>query len=331
MKLHKQASLILTVVGIALMALGIFSARSDAVLAYHEGPPFPTDFAYSGNLHLGSKAIHPEGATAIGLPDTVFGNTFDAVFANTIAQNDLRNGTLPFRDGAQFVAAFFTLESPADGVDATGELAFVAVMLKDAAHYPDTGGWGFEAFTPDGTRLTDLRDSCYTCHEAQASTDYVFSTLAERTISTVPASDNGVFLPNNYRELHFVGSKVITVPAAAALGLPADVFGDTIDAVYANREGWAAVRDQVRPFPVGSMFVAEFHKAAFPVEGLAAYGDLAFTAVMLKGAPGTGDDPSTGDWKFEAFDPNGVPLTNIRSGCIGCHAGQADNDFVFTK
>ncbi|MBC7810417.1 MAG: cytochrome P460 family protein, partial [Burkholderiales bacterium] len=59
-----------------------------------------------------------------------------------------------------------------------------------------------------------------------------------------------------------------------------------------------------------------------------AQGDLAFTAVMLKAVPG--DDPSTGDWRFEAFGPDGTPLSDLRPACISCHATQGANDFVFS-
>ena len=52
--------------------------------------------------------------------------------------------------------------------------------------------------------------------------------------------------------------------------------------------------------------------------------------VMLKGPAGTGDDPSTGDWRFEAFDPNGAPLSSLRPACVSCHATKAANDFVFS-
>lgn len=324
----KRLSLVLGLVGLTCIIVSVFLLQIGSVIASHEGPPLPADYRYW--YHLGSKSIRPEGATAIGLPDTIFGNTYDAVFANDVALNDLRNGTRPFRDGAAFVAPFFKLESPVAGLDATGELAFTAVMVKDSGHFADTHGWGFEAFAPDGTRLTDLRPACVSCHEGKADNDFVFSGLSERAVSAVPAADNGVFLPEDYRSMYWRGSKVIRPDAATAIGLPADIFGNTTSSVYMNTEALGALRGESRPFPVGSLFVAEFHAAAFPVEGLAVDGDLAFTAVMLKGAAGTGDDPSTGDWKFEAFGPDGTPLKDLRGACISCHASKGSNDYVFT-
>lgn len=324
----KRISLVLGLFGITCIIASVFLSQVGAVFAYHEGPNLPNDYRFW--YHVGSKSIRPEGATAIGLPADIFGNTFDAVFANDVALNDMRSGNRPFRDGATFVAPFYKLETPADGLDSVGELAFTAVMEKDSEHFPDTHGWGFEAFAPDGTRLTDLRPACVSCHESQASNDFVFSTLAERPLSTTPASDNGVFVPPNYRELYWRGSKVIRPAAATALGLPVEIFGDTFDSVYTNQEALAGLRSETRPFAVGSMFIAEFHKSAYPVEGLAAQGDIAFIAVMLKGAAGTGDDASTGDWKFEAFGPDGTALKDLRPACISCHASKSANDFVFT-
>jgi hypothetical protein len=326
----RKVSILLGLLGMVSVIAGVLMMQFGVAFAYHEGLPFPTDFNRSNYTHLGSKSISPDAASALGLPPEIFGNTFDAVFANGVATNDLRSGNRPFRDGATFVAPFYTLTNPVAGLDATGDLAFVAVMMKDTEHFADTGGWGFEAFAPDGTRLTDLRPSCFTCHQSQQANDYVFSTLVEREVSAVPASDNGVFLPTDYRNLFWLGAKVIRPDAAGALGLPVEIFGDTFDSVYANVESWTALDSGARPFPVGSLFVAEFHQAAYPIDGLAAFGDLAFTAVMLKGQPGTGDDPSTGDWRFEAFGPDGTPLTELRGACISCHASQAGNDFVFT-
>lgn len=316
--------------GAMLILLMVFAVHLSAVTAYHDGTvPLPND--YRNWFHVGSKSISAEAATALGLPVEVFGETFDAVFANPVALNDLRSGNRPFRDGASFVAPFFALEHPVEGLDATGDLMFTAVMLKDSEHFAETGGWGFTAYSPDRQPITELQDSCFACHEAQAAdNDFVFSTLTERAVSAVPASDNGVFLPPDYRQMFWRGAKVIRPEAAEALGLPVEIFGNTFDSVYLNPAAQRALATETRPFPVGSLFVADFHQAAFPIEGLAAEGADGFTAVMLKGVPGTGDDPSTGDWKFEAFGADGTPLIDLRPACISCHAAQSANDFVFS-
>ncbi|MEP7293120.1 MAG: cytochrome P460 family protein [Chloroflexota bacterium] len=317
------------ILGVNLVLLMMFAVHLSSVEAYHDGTvPLPND--YRNWFHVGSKSISADAATALGMPADVFGETFDAVFANTVALNDLRSGHRPFREGASFVAPFYTLNHPVDGLDATGDLAFVAVMLKDTEHFGDTNGWGFTAYSPDRQQITALADSCFTCHQAQAENDFVFSTLSERAVSAVPASDNGVFLPPDYRQMYWRNAKVIRPDAATALGLPAEIFGNTFDSIYLNQEALGALGSETRPFPVGSLFVADFHQAAFPIEGLAAEGADGFTAVMLKGTAGTGDDPSTGDWKFEAFGADGTPLSELRPACISCHAPQASNDYVFS-
>lgn len=330
MKLRFMLHATLLMTGFALVvllaaAMGVAQVSAQSA----EGVQLPNDYRFW--YHVGSKSITAEAAEAIGLPD-VFNDTFDAVFANVVALNDLRNGTRPFRDGASFAAPFFKLTHPVDGMDAPGDLAFTAVMLKDSARYADTGGWGFAVFGPDKQPVEGLGSGCFACHESQASNnDFVFSALNERELLVVPAADNGVYLPPDYRnKLYWRGANVIRPEAATALGLQPEIFGNTFDSVYLNNAALNALGSETRPFPVGSLFVADFHALANPIPGLVAYGDQAFTAVMMKGDPGTGDDPSTGDWRFEAFDAAGKPMTAIRGACITCHAGQAANDYVFT-
>ena len=316
--------------GLTLALLFAAALQASVAVAADAGTPhLPNDYRFW--YHVGSKSISASAATAIGLPADVFGNTFDSVFANEVALNDMRNQAKTFRDGAEFVAAFFKLSNPVAGLDQPGDLAFIAVMEKDSTEYAATGGWGFSVFAPDKSEITGLESSCFACHQSKKDSDFVFSTLNDRAILAVPASNNGVFLPPDYRnKLFWRSASVIRPEAATAIGLPADIFGNTFDSIYMNNAALNALGSETRPFPVGSLFVADFHQAAFPVEGLAAEGDQAFTAVMLKGDPGTGDDKSTGDWRFEAFGADGKPLTQLRSACISCHATKASNDFVFS-
>ncbi len=321
----------LMALGVGLVVLGMLALQLATVTAQDGGdsPALPNDYRFW--YHVGSKSITADGAAALGLPVEVFGETFDSVFANVVALNDLRNNTRPYRDGAVFVAPFFKLTHPADGLDQPGDLAFVAVMEKDSARYADTGGWGFAVYGPDKQEIASLKPSCFACHQSQEANDFVFSTLNEREIHAVPASDNGVFLPPDYRnKLYWRSATVITSAGATAIGLPAEIFGNTFDSVYMNNAALRALATETRPFPVGSLLVADFHQLATPVDGIAAEGGEGFTAVMLKGLAGTGDDPSTGDWRFEAFDAAGAPLSQLRSACVSCHATKASNDFVFS-
>ena len=82
-----------------------------------------------------------------------------------------------FKDGSALV--FDLLEfvtknkAPTEGVR-----VLLGVMVKDSKPYPETGGWGFEAFKCNsrGQRLvTDGGRSCFECHASQKDHGYVFS------------------------------------------------------------------------------------------------------------------------------------------------------------
>jgi len=56
----------------------------------------------------------------------------------------------------------------------------VAVMVKDATRFRDTGGWGFEVFTGENTSAgvltAERRNTCFGCHE-KATHDSVYSAI----------------------------------------------------------------------------------------------------------------------------------------------------------
>jgi len=101
-------------------------------------------------------------------------------YANDKAVAGYRTGTFP--DGAIVVdEAVFTKdgEGMAAGLLLEGERRFLDVMVKDAARYKSTGGWGYEHFDRDDKigRLADAeRGACATCH-AKAPADHVFSRI----------------------------------------------------------------------------------------------------------------------------------------------------------
>ncbi len=98
------------------------------------------------------------------------------VYANREALDALRAGG-PHGDGAVLVFDLLEAEE-AGGAIVEGPRKFIGVMRKDAKAYPKTGGWGFEAFKGDGRErmVTDPENACFSCHEVQKGTDYVFST-----------------------------------------------------------------------------------------------------------------------------------------------------------
>jgi hypothetical protein len=74
------------------------------------------------------------------------------------------------------------LEARDDGYSVSeGPRKLVAVMHKDAKKYPDTGGWGFEAFRADNRKDRivgkNAATACFECHSSQTKNDYVFSSF----------------------------------------------------------------------------------------------------------------------------------------------------------
>jgi hypothetical protein len=145
----------------------LVSARADTAtpVAYPEG--------YRSWTHVKSMVIQP------GHP------LFDAfggihhVYANPAAVSGYRAGRFP--DGA--VLVFDLLAAPvAGGAVTEGPRKVLAVMHKDAARFPGTGGWGYEGFA-EGKRdqriVKDAVTACHACHVAQKDKDFVFSAMRD--------------------------------------------------------------------------------------------------------------------------------------------------------
>jgi len=140
-------------------------------------------------------------------------------------------------------------------------------------------------------------------------------------------------------------------PVDGALPVPADyrswpVFLTGIDRpdvkqvrdIYVNATGSKAVAGQ--PFPAGTVFVMELHKAAEGADGnltrdaagKLVKGDLIKTFVMGKGegwgATVTPPELRNGDWLYAAWLPDGTAAPDPVAGCRGCHLPQAGKDFV---
>lgn len=152
--------------GLAAVLLAGGAARGGAAVPYPEG--------YRSWRHVKSMVIqagHPL-ADAFGGIHHVYANARGAEAAR-------RGGVYP--PGS--VLVFDLLEARAEpGALVEGARKFVGVMVKDPQAYPDTGGWGFEAFKGDGRdarMVQDARAQCFACHQAQRSSDYVFSRARE--------------------------------------------------------------------------------------------------------------------------------------------------------
>jgi hypothetical protein len=101
----------------------------------------------------------------------------DYVYANRRARTGF--DSRPFDEGSLLVNERMHAAESADGVWQEARTVFVAVMLKDRRRYPQTGGWGFNVFSPanpQGLTVEQARTQCFeACHKAQAQRDFVFS------------------------------------------------------------------------------------------------------------------------------------------------------------
>jgi hypothetical protein len=100
------------------------------------------------------------------------------IYANKQAIEGYKRGK--FGNGATLVLDL--LEAREDGYSVTeGPRKLVAVMQKDAKKYPETGGWGFEAFRGDNRKERVVGKNpavaCFECHASQQKNDYVFSSF----------------------------------------------------------------------------------------------------------------------------------------------------------
>ena len=57
---------------------------------------------------------------------------------------------------------------------------YLQFLEKDTKKYAETGGWGYSNFDKDLKPLTDekIMYSCFTCHQAVAARDYIFTKYA---------------------------------------------------------------------------------------------------------------------------------------------------------
>jgi len=99
------------------------------------------------------------------------------VYANPSAEEALKKDS-SYPDGAMFVTDLhdFTI---ADGSYVEGDRKGLAVMVKDAAKYGSTGGWGFQFFLGADAKkpgVTDATAQCFACHTPRKDHDYVYST-----------------------------------------------------------------------------------------------------------------------------------------------------------
>jgi hypothetical protein len=116
-------------------------------------------------------------------------NDIRAILGNDIAIKAYREGKLPFPEGAIVGRIAWSYVSSEENNKTFGrDQSFVAgsptdfylqFMVKDSKKYGATGGWGYSSFGKDG-KPTDAASmqSCYPCHKAIKSRDFVFTRYA---------------------------------------------------------------------------------------------------------------------------------------------------------
>jgi hypothetical protein len=97
------------------------------------------------------------------------------IYANQKALKAMKSGK-PYPDGSVLVFDLLEAKDENNAV-VEGERKVVGVMEKEAKKFSGTGGWGFEGFKGDTKErvVTDAKSACFSCHEGQKKTDYVFS------------------------------------------------------------------------------------------------------------------------------------------------------------
>jgi len=97
------------------------------------------------------------------------------IYANKAALMGLTSGSFP--NGSVLVFDLLQYREEGKAIHES-DRKLVGVMRKDARRFSKTGGWGFEGFAGDSTTqrlVTDAGQSCFSCHEAQSGSGYVFS------------------------------------------------------------------------------------------------------------------------------------------------------------
>ena len=135
------------------------------------GVPYPDN--YRSWSHVKSTVISPSHKNF-----TVNGG-FQHVYANAEAMRGYRTRTFP--EGS--VIAFEWLEmTDTQGAYGEGPRRQLDVMVKDAARFAASGGWGFQRFMKDSktelsTSLTP--DQCFACHDKLKKDGLVLSSYRQ--------------------------------------------------------------------------------------------------------------------------------------------------------
>lgn len=98
------------------------------------------------------------------------------VYANDKAAAGLAGGS--FEDGATFVVDRFAYHEGDNHTLSQANRKVIAIMVRDAARFAETGGWGFQAFKGGDPARKVVKDggaTCFACHAPHAENHYLFT------------------------------------------------------------------------------------------------------------------------------------------------------------
>jgi hypothetical protein len=161
MTLRTKVLLLVFVAGVA--SLGALFAQAQQKPAI----PYPTNYR---------KWTHVKTMVIWGKENKYFDKLggLHNVYANDIAWPSLQHGRA-YADGSMFALELFDIRTFQGAIEARARKS-LWVMKKNAKLYPNTGGWGFEAFQGYEVKgsVKDMKQ-CFSCHEGQKPRDYVNS------------------------------------------------------------------------------------------------------------------------------------------------------------
>jgi hypothetical protein len=114
-------------------------------------------------------------------------NDLRAILGNDVAVEAARRGEATYPDGAIIARLAWDYTPLAESQAAFGQAqSYVAVhpkngvqfMVKDSRKYAATGGWGYAHFNDGKPADEKVHNTCFACHQAAASRDFVFNRYA---------------------------------------------------------------------------------------------------------------------------------------------------------
>lgn len=176
----------------------------------------------------------------LSMTDRGDNNTFRFILGNDTAIKAAQSGNIsPWPDGAAFAKIAWKQELGTDGLVHPGKFIQVEFMLKDAARYKRTEGWGWGRW-----RGLDLKpygndsqfvNECTTCHMPLRGNDYVYTLpmTTARVAGEEVVNNRAASLPANlpYQPLSW-----------SAITMYVDPARHTTSTLYGNEAAVAAVR-----------------------------------------------------------------------------------------